>query len=453
MAQYVETNRDIGKQLIRLALPLMVGNIFQQFYNIASTLIVGHAIGETAFAALGVAGTVMNLYIFVLNGVCVGISVLLASLYGSGDLVRFRRGVFIAASVGALFTLALSALSILSLPSVIRLIRTPAELQLPIEQYLNVILFGLIATFLYNLCAAILRSVGDTKSALIFLIAAVLCNAALTLILIAFLGLGISGAGWATVFSQLLSVALCLRYIRRKMPFLVVGRADMQYDGALLRRMMQYASISALHQSSLYIGKIFVQGAVNSLGTTSIAAYTAAERIESITNAIGSSGAEALSIYSAHKTGAGDPMLARRGFKVALFLLGLLGVVSSGAMFFFARPCVAMFMGSKGFTPVSLQEGIGYLLAMSTFYILSFVGNAFVGYFRGSGKINIPFIGTTLQITLRVIFSYLLASSLGLNAVAVATGIGWASIVAFQVCVYRSMLKREKRDLLEPASS
>lgn len=441
-----DTDRGIGAQLVRLALPLMAGNIFQQFYNIASTLIVGYAIGESAFAALGIAGSVMNLYVFVVNGVCVGISTLLASLYGSGDMARFRGGVFMAVSAGILFALALSVFSLLSLPSVVRLIQTPEELRLPVEQYLNVILAGLLATFLYNLCAAILRSVGDTKTALLFLIAAVLCNAVLTLILVALLNLGIAGAGWATIFSQLLSVVLCLRYIRKKMPFLVIRRTDMRYNGPLLLRMTQYAVVSAMHQSSLYIGKIFVQGAVNLLGMASIAAYTAAERIESITNACGSSGGDALSIYTAHKTGAGDPALARRGFKVGLFLLSLLGVVSSVAIFFFSTPCVSIFMGSKGFTPVSLREGAGYLRVMSTFYILSFVGNAFVGYFRGSGKINIPFIGTTIQITLRVIFSYLLTPSLGLKAVAAATGIGWSSIVAFQVCVYRHMRKKAARE-------
>lgn len=447
VAEYMETNRDIGRQLTRLVLPLLVGNIFQQFYNIISTLIVGRAIGESAFAALGIAGSVMNLYIFILNGVCVGISVLLARLYGGGDLAYFRRGIFVSASAGAVFTLALSVASILSLPTVLRLIQTPVELQPLIEQYLDVILAGLIATFLYNLCAAILRSVGNTRSALLFLIIAVFCNAALTLILVAYLHLGLSGAGYATVFSQLLSAFLCWKYIKKRMPILLVGRDDMRYDGALLRRMAQYASISALHQSSLYIGKIFVQGAVNSLGTASIAAYTAAERIEGIANAFGTSGSEAVSIYVAHKGGAGDLALAKRGLSVGLFLLLILGAASSLAMFLFAGPCVGVFMGSKGFTLVSLQEGVGYLRAMSVFYVLSFIGNAFVGYFRGSGKFNIPLIGTTIQITLRVIFSYTLASRFGLNAVAVATCIGWGAIVAFQICVYRSMSRKEKLEV------
>ncbi len=444
MVEYVETNRDIWGQLTRLVLPLLVGNIFQQFYNIVSTLIVGRVIGESAFAALGIAGSVMNLYIFILNGVCVGISVLLAHLHGGGDRAYFRRGIFIAASAGTVFTLVLSVASILSLPPLLRLIRTPAELQFYIQQYLNVILTGLIATFLYNLCAAILRSVGNTRSALIFLIVAVFCNAALTLILVAYCGLGISGAGYATVFSQLFSAFLCWKYIKKRMPFLLVRRADMRYDGVLLRRVAQYASISALHQSSLYIGKIFVQGAVNSLGTASIAAYTAAERIEGIANAFGTSGSEAVSIYVAHKSGAGDRELARRGLSVGLFLLLILGIASSLAMFLFARPCVGVFMGSKGFTSVSLQEGVGYLRAMSVFYILSFIGNAFVGYFRGIGRFNIPLVGTTIQITLRVIFSYTLASRFGLNAVAIATCIGWGAIVAFQIRVYRSTLRREK---------
>lgn len=435
----------IGQNLIGLALPLLIGNIFQQFYNVAGTLIVGHYAGGAAFAALGVAGTVMNLYIFVLNGACVGISVIVASLYGSRDFAAMRRELFLAGTAGTVFTLLLSALSIASLPAVLRAIRTPAEIAPEIGRYLNVILGGLFATYLYNLFAAALRAVGNTRAALGFLVIAVCCNAVLTFVLVAFFGCGIAGAAWATVFSQSLSALLCWLYIRRKMLVLAVGRGDMRCDAALLSMTLRYASVSALHQSSLYIGKLLVQGSVNTLGTASIAAYTAADRIEGVANAFAGSGADAVSIFAAQRTGARDHALARRGFFVGLVLLGALGAFSSAAMFLFARPGITLFMSESAFAAKALGDGVSYLRVVSCFYPLCFIGSAFVGYFRGSGRINIPFIGTTLQIALRVFFSYRLVSSMGLASVALATGIGWTAIVLFQCCVFADTLYRERR--------
>jgi putative MATE family efflux protein len=423
---------------------LLIGNIFQQFYNVAATLIVGRFVGQSAFAALGVAGTVMNLYVFILNGCCIGICVILASLFGSGDFVSMRREVFLAVTFGTLFTMALSALSISSLPLVLRWIRTPPEITPYIEQYLNIILGGLIVTFLYNLCAAMLRAVGDTRSALVFLIVAVVFNAALTFVSVVPLNFGIAGAAWATVFSQLLSAILCIRYIKRKFSFFVVKRIDMRFDGALLKKTAKYALISALHQSSLYIGKVMVQGIVNTLGTAVIAAYTAAGRTEDLANAFGNSGSEALSIFIAHHTGAGEHRLARRGFFVGCALLSAPGVLISVSMFLFAVPCVAFFLTGDNGASMSLEDGVSYLRVISCFYILNPIANSFVGYFRGCGKVNIPFIGTTLHISLRVLFSFLLARSLGLKSVAFATGIGWIAVVLFQLIVfYRGLHNHE----------
>ena len=429
-------DRDVGGRLLALLWPLLVGNVLQQFYNIASTMIVGRFLGERAFAALGIAGAVMNLYIFVLGGVCIGVSILLASLHGSGDGGTFRRGVFLAVSAGSALTLLLSALSLLTLGPLLRLMGTPAELEPLIVQYLRIVLCGLIVTFLYNLCAAVLRSVGDTRSALAFLVVAVFCSAGLTLGAVGLLGWGVAGAGWAMVASQFLSVLLCLGYIGRKKSFIVPRRGDLRYDGALLREMARYGFVSALHQSSLYIGRIFVQGAVNTLGTAGIAAYTAADRIEGIFNAVGSSGAEALSIYTAHRCGEGERDLARRGLVVALRFFTAFGLLAAILLYALAKPGVSLFLGGAGSAQV-VGEGVSYLGTLALFYAVSFAANAFVGYFRGSGRINVPFVGTTIQITLRVVLSYLLISRLGLRVVAVATGTGWCAILVFQVLVYR----------------
>ena len=438
------TSGKIGSQLLFLAIPLLLGNIFQQLYNFVAAIIVGRYVGEAAFAAIGVGGTVMNLFIFVLTGCCTGVSIILASLFGKGDFHTLRKECFLAVVFGAGFTLFVSLASIALLPPLLEAIHTPAEIFEGTRQYLNIILGGLLATFFYNLSAASLRAVGNTRYALVFLVTAVMLNAALTFVLVARFGCGIAGAAWATVFSQAFSALLCVAYIRKKLPFLVPTRKDMKYDGALLKKTILFASLSALHQSSLYIGKLLVQGAVNLLGTAAIAAYTATGRIEGLSLAVGESGAEAVSVFVAQNTGAGNHKRALKGFLEGLASLALLSLFVSLLLFATARPGVTLFVGANQGEAVA--EGVAYMQALCFFYIFSYIGSSFVGFYRGTGRINIPFIGTTLQISVRVILSYWLAPLLGLKAVGLATGIGWISIVTFQLLVFSSIRKRERRE-------
>ncbi len=436
------TSGKISSQLFALALPLLMGNILQQLYNVVAAIIVGQYLGKEAFAAIGIAGTVMNLFFFVLIGCCTGVSIILASLFGRGDFHSLRKECFLAVVFGTGFTLFLSIFFTLLLSPLLKVINTPAEIFDYTWDYLIIILGGLLATFFYNLCAAALRAVGNTRYALFFLMIAVAVNVGLTFVLVALLDFGIVGAAWATVFSQGLSALLCMAYIKKKLPFLVPTREDMRYDGALLKKTILFASLSAMHQSSLYIGKLLVQGAVNLLGTVSIAAYTATARIEGVSLAVGESGSESVSVFVAQNTGAGNKKRALEGFRLGFFSLASLGVAISFILYLTAEQCVALFVGSG--QTAAIAEGVSYMQLLSFFYVLSFIGSSFVGYYRGSGRINIPFIGTTLQLSVRVILSYWLAPSMGLKAVALATGIGWIAIVTFQTTIFSCIRRRER---------
>ena len=428
------TEGSIRPEIISLAFPLLIGNIVQQFYNTVDTIIVGRYVGETAFAALGVAGTVMNLYIFILGGCCTGVAIIVAELFGRGDNKSLRREIFLSAVFGMIFTVLLSFTAIIFMPILLKVIRTPLEIMPFVEQYLNIIFSGLFATFLYNLFSAVLRAIGNTKMALLFLLFSMFCNVILDMIFVAVLGLGIAGAAWATVLAQLLCAILCQLYIRKKLPFLKINREDMYYDPILIHKTAQYALVSALHQSSLYIGKLLIQGAVNSIGFDAISAYTATTRIEGVAQAFGDSGAEAISVFVAQNVGARKKERSLKGFKSGLILLTILGLVLSTIMFLCVKPLLRLFI--SGENEVVIKNGISYISIICCFYFLCFIGSAFVGYFRGIGRVKIPFIGTTIHITIRVILSYLLVSTLSLGAVALATGIGWVVVVAFQVIVF-----------------
>lgn len=435
---------NIRKQLIVLALPLLVGCLLQQLYNTVDALIVGRFLGEEAFAAIGVSGTVMNLFIFALNGFCVGAGILFGQSYGAGNRDRFRKAMFTGLSFGAGITVATSLLSICLMRPILRLLSTPAELESYCSSYLTVILSGLICTYLYNLLSSILRSMGDTKAATFFLFLSVLGNFVLDTVFIAVLKLGVAAAAAATVIAQLFSVLCCTVYITKKYPEYIFKKADVGFYKDILTSIMKLGLVSALQQCSLYLGKMLVQGAVNTLGTSGIAAYTAATKIEGFANSFGDSCGQSVSIFISQNYGAGNLKRLREGFRTGLGLLIGLGVFFGALMFLLARTCIPIFLTQT--SEEILTEGCNYLHLIAFFYFLCFMGNCNVGFFRGTGKVLIAFCCTTMHLTVRVIFSYLLVGSMGLRAVALGTGIGWVLCVATQLTIHSLLWKRHAFD-------
>lgn len=422
---------NIRRELIQLALPLLIGNILQQLYNTVDTLIIGRFLGTQAFSAVGVAGTIMNLFIFVLTGFCGGISIVFAQMYGSGDRRGFRREVFISASLGAMITLGLSLLFMVLMRPILLLINSPAELIPHIESYLRVIVGGMLCTYFYNLCSCMLNAIGDTRAATFFLFIAVTVNALLDVLFVGVWSLGIAGAAWATVLSQLLSALCCLVYIFRRDRDLICTRYDLGFERNLVKRTLAFGFSSALHQSSLYIGKIVVQGAVNLLGTPGIAAYTATMRVEGFANSIGTSMGSALSVFISQNHGAGNGRREWDGFRQGMIQALSVGAVLSALMYIAARPGVELFLA--GDEALAVSEGVAYLRQIALFYLLCFTGNTFVGLFRGVGRMHVLVIGTTLHITVRALLSHLLVGRLGLRAVAIATGVGWILLFTYQL--------------------
>ena len=431
---------NIRRELISLSIPLLIGSVLQQMYNTVDSLIISRFLGTEAFSAVGIAGTIMNLFIFVLTGFCTGISVILAQMYGSGDRGAFRREVFTSLSLGAGITIALAALFLALMRPVLVLIQSPAALIPYIESYLKVIIGGMLCTYLYNLFSSMLRAIGDTRAATFFLFVAVAVNAVLDFLFVGRLNLGIAGAAWATVLSQLLSALCCLIYILRRDRDLLCSRYELHLDKGLVRQTLTFGFSSALHQSSLYIGKIFVQGAVNTLGTPGIAAYTATTRIEGFANSFGTSVGQALSVFVSQNYGAKNDARVRDGLKESLKLGVGLGLALSALMFLSARAGVGVFLEDG--EAQAIVYGVQYLRQIALFYVMCFTGNLFAGYFRGVGRIYTPLAATTLHISVRVALSYLWAGRLGLRAIALATGIGWLCLTVFQLAVLRRIQRR-----------
>ena len=294
--------------------------------------------------------------------------------------------------------------------------------------YLTIILASLPAAFLYNLYGALLRAIGRANAALMVLAAAVTVNVALDYCFVARSQLGIAGAAWATAASQAISAVLCILYLRRKAPELIFARADCRMDGELLKQTAHFSFVTALHQLSLYIGKLLVQGAVNTGGTDMISAYTATTRIEGFANSFGDSGSAATSVLVAQNRGAGKEERVKESFRSSLFLMLAMGLAVPLIMYVSASTSVGFMLGTR--SGAAFENARDYLKLVALFYTLCFTGNTFAGYFNGIGKVCVPFLGATSHIALRVVLSWLLVGKMGLPAVALATGLGWVLVNA-----------------------
>ena len=436
------TEGSVTGHLLRLAAPLIMGNILQQLYNTIDAFVLGHFAGEAEFAAVGVAGAVMNLFIFMIVGACTGVSVIFAQLYGAGERAAFRREHFVSLVFGLLAVAVFAGLGAAVMPWLLHAIKTPAALTGYVSAYLYIILASLPAAFLYNLYGALLRSVGRANAALAVLAGAVTVNLALDVWFVAGLGLGIAGAAWATAASQTVSAVLCILYLRRAMPEAMITHADCRVDAELLRRTAHYGFVTALHQSSLYIGKLLVQGAVNTGGTELISAYTATTRIEGFANSFGDSGAAATSVLAAQNYGAGKHERVDETFRKSLAVMLLMGLVSSAVMYVTAAPLTGFMLGTD--SGAAFENAAAYMRTVALFYILCYTGNTFAGYFDGIGRVSVPFIGAAGHIALRALLSWLWVDALGLRAVALATGIGWALVNVFWTVVKLNMKKASR---------
>ena len=236
------------------------------------------------------------------------------------------------------------------------------------------------------------------------LAAAVTVNVVLDYCFVARFHMGIAGAAWATAASQAISAVLCIAYLRRKAPELIFARADRHMDKELLRQTAHFSFVTALHQSSLYIGKLLVQGAVNTGGTDMISAYTAT-RIEGFANSFGDRGSAAISVLVAQNRGAGKEERVRAPFRGSLLLMLAMGLAMSLIMYVSANASVGFMLGTR--SGAAFENARDYLKLVALFYTLCFTGNTFAGYFNGIGKVSVPFLGATSHIALRVVLSWL----------------------------------------------
>ena len=429
------TRGSAYRHLWQYALPLMLGNWFQLAYNAADSIIVGQFIGKDALAAEGAAAPVMNLVILAISGVTIGAGVLMSEFFGARDGEQLRRELATTLLAGACFSLAVAVLGILFTPQILRWQAVPDDIFAITVVYLRITFVGAPFTCFYNALAAGLKSVGDAKTPLRFLIFSSVLNVMLDLVLIGALDFGIACSAATTVFAQGVSALLAAVYLVRRLPELCPRREEWRIDRPLLGRTMRYGSVTARQQACQPIGKVRIQGQVNLLGVDVMAAYNAVTRMDDFACIPEQSVAQGITTFIAQNRGARRYDRIRAGFRAGLLMEFGYWILIGSITALFRTPIVSLFVSGEGAEQVTAL-GSQYLAAMTVFYILPAFTNGFQGYYRGMGRMGITLAGTLIQTSLRVVFTVLLAPRMGIYGIAFACAGGWIVMLLFEIPLY-----------------
>ena len=434
------TEGSIARHLVAYALPLILGNFFQLTYNAVDSIIIGKFAGEGALAAVSAANPVMTIVILGVSGISIGASVLMSRFYGAGDHDALRREVATTVLFGAACSLAVFALGLCFAPQLLRLMNVPTDILPMAQRYLRVIFVGFLFTFQYNILAAALRSVGDSRTPVCFLAGASVLNAMLDLLFIARLRWGVTGAGLATVIAEGTSALLCAVYMQRKIPLLRLERKDLHVDRALLRETVSSGSITALQQACQPIGKVLIQSVINAQGVSMIAAFNAVSRVDDFACIPEQSISAAMMTCAAQNRGAGQKMRVKETLRVGMRLEAVYGVLILLVVQLVKLPVMHLFAAQDSAQMVAM--GVDYLSLMAFFYILPGMTNGIQGFFRGMGEMKTTLVATFIQISIRTLVVYLLVPRVGISGAALACAIGWSFMLLYAYFRYRTVAKQ-----------
>ena len=434
---------NITGRLLKFAFPLMVGNVLQQFYNVADTLIVGRFLGTNALAAVGSSYTLMTFLTSILIGLSMGSSAYFAIQFGKKDYDSLNRGIFLSFVLIGVFTLILNVFVFVSLPWMIHVLQVPVEIHEMIKEYLLCIFLGLFAIFLYNFFANLLRGVGNSLTPLIFLGISAVLNIFLDILFVVFFSWGVRGAAAATVIAQYVSGIGIGIYYYFGFPMLRVKKCHMYWEGGILKEIFSLSFLTCLQQSVMNFGILMVQGLVNSFGTVIMAAFAAAVKIDTFAYMPVQDFGNAFSTFVAQNYGAGKKERIREGMRRALvFVFVFCGMISI-LVCLFARPLMGIFVDEKNQDVI--MAGVGYLRIEAAFYFG--IGLLFLlyGYYRAVKKPGMSVVLTLCSLGTRVALAYILSRipAIGVTGICAAIPIGWALADAVGVCYYFGRMRRK----------
>lgn len=417
------TRGSIARSLILFALPMMAGNLLQQFYNIADTLVVGRALGSGALAAVGSAYTLMTFLTSIFLGLSMGSGAMFSMCHGRNEPERLKAGVAHAFTLIAVVTVGINLLVYLFLDPILSFLRVEQAVWDGMREYLLIIFAGIVATSLYNFFSCLLRALGNSVVPLVFLAVSALLNVGLDLLFVLVFHWGIGGAAWATVIAQYVSGVGILFYALKKCRNLLPERRHFRFDRDVLREIVNLSSLTCVQQSVMNFGILMVQGLVNSFGVTVMAAFAAAVKIDTFAYLPVQDFGNAYSTFVAQNFGAGAADRIRRGTREAFAISIAFSLAISAAVFALAEPLMGMFIDA-GETAVILS-GVRYLRIEGAFYCG--IGCLFMlyGYSRAINRPGMSVVLTAISLGTRVLLAYILSSFIGETGIWMAIPIGW----------------------------
>lgn len=419
------TEGNITRRLLLFSLPLMVGNLLQQLYNVADTLIVGRFLGADALAAVGSAYTLMVFLTSILLGLCMGSSAFFSMQFGKRDMERLKNGLFLAFLLIGVIAVAMNVLVFAGLDWIVQVLHAPDTVAPLMRQYLFYIFFGITATFLYNFFANLLRAVGNSLVPLVFLAASAVLNIVLDLLFVLVCRWGVAGAAVATVVAQFASGIGIATYCLMRFPELRVQRRHMRWDRRIIREIAGLSVLTCVQQSVMNFGILMVQGLVNSFGKTVMAAFAAAVKIDSFAYMPVQDFGNAFSTFIAQNYGARDEERIRRGIKSAVGAALVFCVVISTAVCVLARPLMGLFIQPGEMDIIAV--GIGYLRIEASCYFG--IGLLFLlyGFYRAVKRPGMSVVLTVISLGTRVALAYWLSAmpAVGVTGIWIAVPIGW----------------------------
>ncbi len=389
MAEQIKGNMVSGnptKALIGFTLPMVAGNLFQQFYNIMDSIIVGNVVGEDALAAVGASTAITMLFVMVAMGTGIGCSVVISQLFGAKQLEQMKTAISTALLSVLGFSIFLSLLGILINRQLMRLMGTPENIFQDAAEYMQIYFFGFAFLFLYNAFSAVFNALGDSVKPLLFLIFSSLLNIILDLYFVAELRMGVPGVAWATLISQAISAFLSFFFLMRKLRGIQTAQYE-RFDVELLVSMIKVAIPTIVQQSIVSIGMLLIQSAVNRFGSTFLAGYTAATKIDGIAIVPMVAVGNAMSTYVAQNMGAKKTERIPMGYRICLVMAAGIGLLIALALHFTGESFVGLFMSADS-SAEAISVGTAYLSTVSLFYFVMGSMNVSNGVLRGAADMG-----------------------------------------------------------------
>lgn len=438
-------NGPIFKALVIFAVPLFISNVFQQLYNTVDTMIVGNYLGDSSLAAIGACTAIYDLLVGFALGIGNGLSIVTARSYGSGNHELLKKSVASSIVIGIVSSLIITIIGTLCLYPLLQVLNTPIQIIKEAYSYISIITLFIIVMFAYNLCAGLMRAIGNSFMPLIFLVVSSCCNIVLDIFFITQLNMGVKGAAIATVISQGVSVILCIIYMLKKTKLLIPEKKHFVYDKELYKEMLGQGLSMGFMSSIVSCGSVILQYGINSLDTLIIAGHTVARKIYMFFNMPFTSMGMAISTYVSQNKGANKSKRIRDGMKIAYIYDVIMAAIITIILIFGARPLVQFISGSK--ETVILDNATTYLLVVGPFYAVLGILMQTRNALQGLGQKMLPLVSSIIELIGKIVFVVIFIPHFQYMAVIFCEPVIWVIMTIYLViCLYINPVMKEAKN-------